>query len=217
MKNQNKEIALFLICVIIIIIFSLFFGFREQKVVTLKTAVRIADKEAIEWSTDAKLAQVTSTDAQDDHNNSNGVNGKRKSWNLIYTSENKNEQYNIFVINGKVQYKKEILAPVYRPIDINEELSFDSNSASLIAKEEGLDPTEESIGFAVGYHFALQFMTRNDRNEPVLGMLVYGTSNDGKFSYVVINPRTKKVISVMEQQGYDESGRAIWTEKVKNK
>lgn len=147
----------------------------------------------------------------------NGVNGKRKSWNLIYTSENKDEQYNIFVINGKAQYKKEIQTPVYTPIDFNEELSFDSDSASLIAKEEGLNPAEKSIGFAVGYHFALQFMTRNDRNEPVLEMLVYGTSNDGKFSYVVIDPKTKKVTSFMEQQGYDENGRAIWAEKVKNK
>lgn len=171
----------------------------------------IAAAEADQWSEDAELIQITSTDAKDSSFWVRGEKGKRKCWNLIFTSSEKGIQYNIYVINGKAGYMNEITMPNYQAINMESDVLIDSDEAEKIAKRNSVEPNPKSDGWATGYHYSLQYMV-NNTGSPFLAMLVYGSLDD-KFAYIVIDPRTKEVINIMEQQGYDKNGRAIWSEK----
>jgi hypothetical protein len=225
MKKISKTYIVLVVFILgLTIVLSLFLLSREQaftlkenvsskKAITLKDAVTISNEKAMQWSEDAELVYVTSTDAGDNPSSFSGKDGTRNSWNLIYTGKDKDKQFNIYVINGWVEAENEIVTPVYESIDINEEVTFDSDSAALLAEEENIYPTNESEGWAVGYHFVLQFMKQDNEDIPILAMLVYGTSDKGKFSYIVIDAKTETVISIMEQEGYDKDGKAIWKER----
>lgn len=211
MRSQRKYYLIAILFIIIVLGCSGLFIHRNKQTTTLKQAINIAFKEARNWADDPELIQIISTDAEDNTPDIRGEDGKRNSWNVFFTSKKKGMQYNVFVINGKAKYNNEIQMPVYETIDIDNNILLDSSDAEQIAKDIGLKPIPQNEGWAIGYQYALQFVSASSA-PPFLAMLIYGKLN-GYFSYVVIDPETGNIITIMQQVGYDEDGRAIWKEK----
>lgn len=182
---------------------------KNDNEITLKKALEISKGEASKWSDDAQLVFITSTDANDEPTENSGNNGKRKSWNIVFSSNNKKKQYNIIISNKEIIYNEEIDMPVYDYIDL-QKITLDSSDLVEIAKKNNISANNSDSNWAIGYHFALQYMNDSNGNA-FLAYTVYGTFN-GNFSYVLIDFDTGKLISIMEQTGYDENGRSIWKE-----
>lgn len=206
-----KKIIIKLLLFFSLFTLLIFIGFylKNDNEITLKKALEISNNEAIKWADDAQLVFITSTDARDNPSESSGNNGKRNSWNIVFSSHKKNKQYNIIISSKKIIYNKEIDMPVYNYIDSNK-ISLDSTDLIKIAKNNGLSANSTDNNWAIGYHFALQYLNDNNENT-FLAYSVYGTFN-GNFSYIIIDFSTGKLISIMEQTGYDKDGKSVWKE-----
>ena len=200
-------VGIFIIALIIVI----FIYKRQPDGITMAEAIQVSYDYAKKWEEDCKLIQIISTDASDTSDYHRGEKGKRYSWNIFYTSESSEKQYNILVVDGNVKYKSEVQIPVYQGIDPVNNSIIDSDQALAIAKKTGLKPVPPKNGWAVGYHYSLQYVT-NDSSDTYLALLVYGELN-GNFSYAIIEPYTSRLITVMQQTGYDKNGRSVWIEK----
>ena len=189
----------------------------DKDAVTLKEAIYIAEADAHLWQADATVAQIVSTDAGDILNDENGKNGKRRCWNILFVSDSEEKQYSVFVIRGRTAYNQEVQMPTYAAIELDEEVSIDSTDAVKIAKRYGVKPVPKSDEWAVGYHYALQYLTDIEARKTFLAMMVYGVTGNGNFCYVAIDPKSRNVISFMEKTGYSSEGRSIWEEQLENK
>ena len=181
--------------------------------VTLLEAIEIAQKTANNWASDATVCQIISTDAGDKLKESNGKNGKRKCWNVLFSSNSKDSEYSIIVIDKEVAFALETLMPAYDTIDL-ETVTLDSPVAFELAQREGVLPVPVESGFAVGYHYSLQYLTQRKTNQVFLAMLVYGNTDQGNFCYIAIDPQNQQIVSFMERTGYTESGRSVWEERL---
>ena len=213
MKRYLQIVTFLVVNFIIIIVISSVGNVTSRRPVTLIEAIRIAEEEAGEWSSDATVTQIISTDAGDMLSESNGKSGKRNCWNIMFSSDSMDSEYNIFVIDGKAEYAIETLMPAYDAIDLGN-VTLDSPDALKIAKTVGVEPVPEERGWAVGYHYSLQFLTQIETNQVFLAMLVYGETEQGNFCYVAIDPQSHQIVSFMERTGFTEDGRSIWEEQL---
>lgn len=214
MKRYYHVISILVLILLLIFVASKTRPAYDEQAVSLREAVDIAYSEAKTWAQDAELVQITSTDAKDELRTQNGDDGRRRSWNVLFTSEAQGKQYNIFVINRAAEYKQEVSMPTYAAIRV-EDLKLDSPDALKIAKRYDILPGSEENSWAVGYHFALQYLVDNLSGDIFLAMMVYGISRDGNFCYLAIDPNSNEVLSLMEQTGFTSDGRSIWTEQIK--
>ena len=179
---------------------------EEQRFgITMRQAWEIADAAAKEWSDDAVVIKIISTDYGDDENPENGINGRRNCWTFVFHSEKKGKEYDMYVRDGEVSMPSETVTGVYAGIDM-ESIQIDSDDAFLTAYNQGFTG---GVDWAFGYHYMLQYyMTAN--GEPQLLMKVRGINRDGREALLSLDPYTGEIISVSEKTGYDEDGRSVW-------
>lgn len=183
----------------------------DSREVTMKEAIAIGEEEAAGWSEDYQLAQVISTDVRDeDQEEGEGQNGKRKSWNLLFDSREKDAQLNVYVIDGEAAYEQEVQMPVEKTIQTKD--FMDSTEAARIAGKEGVLPVPREKGWAMGYHFVLRYAEEQDGASDTELVLMVNGQKDGDTAICVMDALNKNVIRILQRTGFDESGRSIWKE-----
>ncbi|MED4355026.1 hypothetical protein P9265_22400 [Schinkia azotoformans] len=123
---------------------------------SLMEAYQIAFSVAKDWNKNAVLVSLTSVD---DSNNrvkaAQGIQGKRKTWNIDFANPNSNSNEHLFVTisEGVVKNKIQTKGPNIQEKFIH---SFNINSPEVVdsaIKDFNLLPGKE---WAVGYHFKLE-------------------------------------------------------------
>lgn len=178
---------------------------RLSSILTMKQAWEIANVAAKEWSDDAIVIKIISTDYEDNENPENGTDGRRNCWTFIFHSEEKGMQYDMYVKDGMVYMPRETSSNVYTGIDMNS-VQIDSDDAFKVAYNLGFTG---GVDWAFGYHYMLQYYVM-DNAEPCLLLSVRGINQEGREAILNLNPYTGEIFSLSEKKGYDEAGRSIW-------
>lgn len=204
-----------MLLIIFILLIICFFVWRKRREYvygtkdgyTLKQAYEIAMEEAIKWSEDAYAIQIISTDLNDTQSSENGVNGKRNCWSFLFESKEKEQQYGMYIINGKPDSVMEVRSPGYQAIDM-ENIMVDSPELFHIAQEQGMKGGKD---WALGYHYILQYTYLNEIDEnPVLTFTVRGLDQQDREAQIIVNPYNGEILAILVKTGYDDTGRSIW-------
>lgn len=182
----------------------------EGNAMTMKQALSVADTEAKKWAEDAEVFLINSTDYLDTVNTQHGNEGERNCWSFAFKSEEKEKQFHIYVVEGKVYSTDEAYMKYYDIIDVDR-LALDSSDAYEMAKDKGISG---GVDWAYGYHYLLQYyIVDQNIEEPVLLFVVRGINDSGNEVTLDIDPYTGNLIQYTEKTGYDENGRAVWEVK----
>jgi hypothetical protein len=101
----------------------------QSREISLKQAIELCLPEAFRWSPDARLAYAISTEAGEDlATGSQGKDGLRSNWNVIFVEENTGRNLLVAVHEGRISYTRELLMAFKHPIDLSA-LKFDSTAA----------------------------------------------------------------------------------------
>lgn len=186
----------------------------ELQAVTMKEAIAIAYEDVRQFSKNAKLVKIISTDTMDNPTSASGESGKRVAWNLMFTDPRSSDEvqgasYNVYVSNGKVASHKKVDFGQHKTIS-DSDLTLDSSHAVSIAKnQKAIKPGKD---WAIGYHFDLEyFPINNEIEKESLIIEVFGLSPKGNFAHVDIDEKTGNIVDAIEKT-YDAVGNAIWTD-----
>lgn len=153
----------------------------EQNELTLKEAYQLGLKKAKQWNANATLVDMTSVD--DAKKNSNGENGRRSAWNLVFHEPRTNHSLIVGIYKDKI----------VNFIPISEEVSEDRliyaqewkvDSVDLVRKAKEQHQLQPGKDWANGYHFNLV------KSEQRLFLAVVGLSKENKFTHIYFDPTT---------------------------
>ncbi|OXS55077.1 hypothetical protein B1A99_25200 [Cohnella sp. CIP 111063] len=150
--------------------------------ISLKEAYSIGLVEAKKWNNNAKLIYLTSVDDANTFKGSQGSNGKRYSWNMIFGDIQKQNVLILNVKNGGVDHKQ-VSSDSIQEIQLIEQndLILDSTEMVELAKKNKLKP---GVEWAKGYHFTIE------KDENGFFFSVVGLNKDQKFTRLYFNPKT---------------------------
>ena len=158
----------------------------DIKAISLEEAYTVTLEEAQNWNGQARLFSINSI-GKTKNENIEGLDGKRRFWNVVYAVPNIRKQIIYTVHDGK------IIEKIETP-DINAENSFIDFDKVKINSKDALVNTKKELnlqpgkGWAKGYHFAI----RNHGNKIILS--VVGEDENGYFSKVYFNATTGELI-----------------------
>ena len=178
----------------------------EQETCTLKEAWEIALSDAQQWSDDAEAILITSTDNHDIESPDNGMDGKRRCWSFMFHSEIKDNQYSVYVINGKAAHGQEAATSHFSTFTMDD-VSLDSDDLYSLAQEY----LKGGVDWAWGYHYILQYRYMDENGEePQLTFSIRGLNDDGQERYAIYDPYSGELLVILDKTGYDSNGRSVW-------
>lgn len=180
----------------------------EEIFYSMREAWEIAQEDALKWAADAETIKIMSTDNHDDASVSNGMNGKRRCWTLLFHSNQKETEYATYVIDGIAAYGCEVATPFYDVFSMDD---FELDSTNLIHYLQG--QLSGGSDWAWGFHFIVEFRYMNaESTKPQLTMTVRGQNSDGLERCMIYDPYSGELISIIDKVGFDENGNAMWEE-----
>lgn len=169
----------------------------QVKAATLYEAWDIAQQYARTWSKDAALLSLMSTDVNDANAQQAGSDGRRRSWQAVFTSPALNKQLFLQITDGAV-------------INATEDGVHDPGIPTF-AKKPVIDSPEAlqrvkalkadfaaSVGKGKGFHFLLQM---SPIGEPVLTLVGSAKTTNGDqapFSFT-LDPQTGQIVSSQDR------------------
>ncbi len=167
-----------------------------DKTITLYEAWDISQKYAKIWSKDSVLISLGSVDVDDPDASKAGENGKRRTWQAVFTSLSLDKQLFVQVTNGIIVNALEDGSNDAGLAVIREKPAIDSPEALKQTKKLNSD-FGSSVGKGKGYHFILQ---TNEDGKIVLTVVGSTKSSDGKQkpTKVDIDFKTKEVVKVKD-------------------
>lgn len=166
---------------------------------TLKEAIEIAQKEALQWNKEAMLYSGNSVDKDD---TPTGMDGKRKHWNIEFGIPGKTDFYLVTIRDGKANEKAHVPAgfevmPKNYFIASVEEFKYDT--PELLKKGEKITKIYPGDTFAKGYNFS--FSKDPQKNIPIVNVI--GWDQDKKnMIYLEFNAVTGELDDEFEREQY---------------
>lgn len=194
--NNNRVYLLWLIVAIVIIIAVLSYSYFTNAdsnnsisgiTITLKEAYEISISKMQEINKNAELRYITSVDNPEINNCEEGIDGKRRFWNVIYTIPDKETQYILTIHDGHVVKTNIGKGPSENTILLNsKDIKIDSPQALEVAKSHF--KINMGKGWAKGFNFVL--MNNNGKKE----FVVVAQDHEGYFSKIYIDPISGKIL-----------------------
>jgi len=95
---------------------------------SLKQAIELCLPTALRWSPDARLTYAISTEAGESVPGSQGKDGFRSNWNIVFVDVKTGQNLLVAVHQGRIAYTREVLMAFKDPIDLSL-LKLDSSDA----------------------------------------------------------------------------------------
>ena len=167
----------------------------EAKALTLLAAWDATQEYAHSWSNDSVLIMLTSADV-DDQDQEPRVDGARRVWQAVYTSQSRNKELHLQIVDGAVT--SAIEDAVYDPgiLTIAEKPQIDS-PAALKVVQEAIPDFNFSVGRGKGFHFGLHPGTDG---KPVITVVGSSKASDGSLvpTGVKVDPTTGQILDRQE-------------------
>lgn len=100
----------------------------QPREISLKRAIELCLPAALSWSPDARLTYAISTEAGEYAPGSQGKDGLRSNWNIIFVDVKSGQNLLVAVRQGRIAYTREVLMAFKDPIDLSR-LKLDSSDA----------------------------------------------------------------------------------------
>lgn len=201
---------------------------NEKNYLTAMEAWRLGYEEAKKHTEEEPLLiDLTSTDsAEEPQERTDGVDGKRNAWNVLFGSKNGNISISISIRNGKAtandvdENKDNLLRKgQYTFSDVKVDSPEVVKKAIEVLDMQSGNPQIED-DWIKGYHFTIAgFITDPNSSKPRLFLRVIGISpnspnseNDSLRMNVLFDVTTGEIFSASEMTGYDKEGRSSWRE-----
>ncbi|OMD08204.1 hypothetical protein [Paenibacillus odorifer] len=154
-----KKLVVLIICFLVALSFYLFWNSdsrssSNQQEISLIEAIKKGGEFAQNWNPKASLIDVTSVDDPSNANPSEGADGKRKNWNMVFGDVQTGEALIINIQKGKINTSSEIK----QTFKINQAISIDSikiDSPGVLATAKNMFDLLPGTDWAIGYHFLL--------------------------------------------------------------
>lgn len=166
----------------------------ENKELTLQQAVYLAQTSALKWNEDAQLIQAVTIDLDDQKEKPEGLNGKRRYWNIDFGIPDTNKLFLVTIHEGKISQASDVTrkgdTPYPKTVFIKvKDINYDS--PQLLKKALKLGEIYPGKDWAKGYNFMLRI--DSELNIPL--MLVIGWNSDQtKMKAVGFNTTTGEYI-----------------------
>ena len=185
--------------------------------ITMKQAIDMGYKQAKKWFKNPQLVKAMSADTFDTPSKVSGVDGKRRTWSMIFLNPNNYQHCYFYIVDGNIveDDKPSAYSDVFKEPTIHDKdiTMTDTEALQIAVKKKGLKPGNPESGWAVGYHFELEYASYYpNQNKQYLVMEVYGTSPKGNFAHVDIDVKTQKIIYAGEESSFDKDGQGVWTD-----
>jgi len=126
--NIRPVIVLILLPMIFVTGRSLSPANDQPREISLKRAIELCVPVALRWSPDARLTYAISTEAGEYAPGSQGTDGLRSNWNVIFVDVKSGQNLLVAVRRGRIAYTEELLTAFKDPIDLSR-LKLDSSDA----------------------------------------------------------------------------------------
>lgn len=201
---------------------------NEKKYLTAMEAWRLGYEEAKKHTEEEPLLiDLTSTDsAEEPQERTDGVDGKRNAWNVLFGSKNGNISISISIRNGEatvndVDENKDnlLMKGQYAFSDVKiDSPEVVKKAIEVLDMQPGNPQIEDD--WIKGYHFTIAgFITDPNSSKTHLFLRVIGISpnspnseNDSLRMNVLFDVTTGEIWSASEMTGYDKEGRSSWRE-----
>lgn len=198
----------------------------EKKYLTAMEAWRLGYEEAKKHTEEEPLLiDLTSTDnAAVPQERTDGVDGKRNAWNVLFGSKNGNISISISIRNGKatadnIKENKDnlLMKGQYAFSDVKiDSPEVVKKAIEVLDMQPGNPQIEDD--WIKGYHFTITgFITDPNSSKAHLFLRVIGISpnspnseNDSLRMNVFFDVTTGEIWSASEMTGYDKEGRSSW-------
>lgn len=199
---------------------------NEKKYLTAMEAWRLGYEEAKKHTEEEPLLiDLTSTDsAEEPQERTDGVDGKRNAWNVLFGSKNGNISISISIRNGEatvndVDENKDnlLMKGQYAFSDVKiDSPEVVKKAIEVLDMQPGNPQIEDD--WIKGYHFTIAgFITDPNSSKTRLFLRVIGISpnspnseNDSLRMNVLFDVTTGEIFSASEMTGYDKEGRSSW-------
>jgi len=159
---------------------------------TLRQAVDLAKEEVYKWNPNAQLSNIVSVDNPEEKNKTDGIDGKRRYWNLQFVAQIEKKSMGLTIHDGQIVNKWYGEDDSGRGFDIPS--IFDSSDA--LKKTIALYNIKPGKGWAGGYHFQLA------KQKEKLVMTVFGRDSKNNFSRVDFDILTGEITSALHKVPY---------------
>lgn len=170
-----------------------------EKSLTLKNAIKIAQKEAFKWDKKASLYKGLSVDNDEVPT---GMNGRRRDWTFKFGIPNNTDLYLVSIRNGKI-WKTLLVPDEIKKLPENyfitdtEEISYDTPELLQKGREiTNLYPGDE---FAKGYNFGI---TKDPQKNITLVMVIGWDKSRKSMIYLMFNATTGELFDKIEREQY---------------
>lgn len=126
--NIKPVVIMILLALTFVIGWALWPADHQPRETSLKQAIELCLPTAFRWSSDARLTYVISTEAGEYTPGSQGQDGLRSNWNIIFVNEKTGQNLLVAVRQGRIAYTRELLMAFKEPIDLSQ-LKLDSSDA----------------------------------------------------------------------------------------
>ncbi|MDR1135954.1 MAG: hypothetical protein LBL49_07225 [Clostridiales Family XIII bacterium] len=186
---------------------------RSSGDITAIEAYEIAYPKAKEWIPEAKLIDISSTDAGGSPTIKSGMNGKRDAWYVYFGNEEATKTCHILVDKDGVAdvHNMEESASSRGLFEISDIKVTFEEAYEIAVEQKGLQPgdPEHPEDWLIGYHYELRYATFQDDDKRLIAT-VTEISPNGNFAQVTIDQETEEILFAQEKIGYDEDGHSMW-------